>query len=396
MKIVFVTNYMNHHQKPVADSLYSVLGEDYKYVITNSMDEKFLKVGYSNNDTLPYIVHYYDGKNETIVKQLCADADVMITGGTNVPELIQLRLNTKKLLLFYSERWHRRLISYLPLPLRYLSGYNYKHYRRYNTENVYMLCSGAFVANDCRWEMAFKNKLYKWGYFPPFQEVDIDALLKKRFTHEIVEILWVSRMLKLKHPELPIKTVHNLVKCGYNIHLTMIGGVFDEDPTSKTVYEACADYVKRNHLQKFIEFKGAMKNEQVCSMYEKADIFLFTSSRYEGWGAVTNEAMSRGCAVIASDMIGSTPYLIEDGVTGLSFKTGNLNDLTEKVRLLIDNPQLRIKLGLNAYNSIKNTWNPQKAAENLLLLCDGLLKGKDVEITSGPCSKASPVVNKIF
>ena len=33
---------------------------------------------------------------------------------------------------------------------------------------------------------------------------------------------------------------------------------------------------------------------------EKADIFLFTSDRREGWGAVANEAMNSACALVVS------------------------------------------------------------------------------------------------
>jgi glycosyltransferase involved in cell wall biosynthesis len=40
-------------------------------------------------------------------------------------------------------------------------------------------------------------------------------------------------------------------------------------------------------------------------------VFIFTSDRNEGWGAVLNEAMGSGCAVVAADLIGSVPYLIE-------------------------------------------------------------------------------------
>lgn len=50
MKIVFITNMMNHHQKPVADFLYQRLGDDYHFVTTMPIPKKFLEVGYKNND----------------------------------------------------------------------------------------------------------------------------------------------------------------------------------------------------------------------------------------------------------------------------------------------------------------------------------------------------------
>ena len=46
---------------------------------------------------------------------------------------------------------------------------------------------------------------------------------------------------------------------------------------------------------------------------EKSEIFLFTSDKGEGWGAVLNESMNSACAVVASHAIGSVPFLLKDG-----------------------------------------------------------------------------------
>ena len=68
------------------------------------------------------------------------------------------------------------------------------------------------------------------------------------------------------------------------------------------------------------------------------DIFIFTSDRQEGWGAVLNEAMDSGSTVVASDAIGSSPFLIKDGQNGFLFKSENHKSLYQKVAYLIDNP----------------------------------------------------------
>ena len=51
MKIVFITNMMNHHQKPVADYLYQKFGDNYHFVTTMPIPKKFLNVG--------YVYHHY-------------------------------------------------------------------------------------------------------------------------------------------------------------------------------------------------------------------------------------------------------------------------------------------------------------------------------------------------
>ena len=138
----------------------------------------------------------------------------------------------------------------------------------------------------------------------------------------------------------------------------------------------------------FVHFHGAMSPTEVRDYMEKSDIFIFTSDRNEGWGAVLNESMNSACAVVASDAIGAVPYLIEDGKNGIVFKHGRKRDFCNKVVTLINDVQLRRKIQREAYFTIHDVWNPKNAAKNLVLLMDCLLVGKEVCIDKGPGSPA--------
>ena len=72
----------------------------------------------------------------------------------------------------------------------------------------------------------------------------------------------------------------------------------------------------------------------------KHEIFLFTSDRNEGWGAVSNESMSNGCILVGSDGIGSIPFLVEDGVSGITFKRANTDSGFIGEKLQIDEKAL--------------------------------------------------------
>ena len=385
---------MNHHQKPVADCLYKMCGDDYHYITTMPFPETFIKVGYSNYDNTGYIIPYYEEKNKELINKLVVDADVVIMGGAFVEELINIRINTGNLLLFYSERWHNRLRSYILVPFRYISGYIYRRFMRFNKKNVYMLCASAFVPNDCRWENSFKNKTYKWGYFAPFEDIDINRLLNERRTNKSVKILYVARCLRWKHPELAIKAVLFLKSKGYNVHLTMVGGVFDLDSYSKKVFDRCKQAEKEH--PDTISVLGAIENHKVRDLMYKSDIFYFTSDRNEGWGAVLNEAMSSGLACIVSDAIGSSRYLIKDGKNGLLFKSRSSASLIEKTKILLDNEDYMRTISLEAYKTIRDQWQPAKAAERLMTLCCNLIEGNETTYSDGPCSKAYPIKNKIL
>ena len=117
------------------------------------------------------------------------------------------------------------------------------------------------------------------------------------------------------------------------------------------------------------------------------DIFLFTSDRNEGWGAVLNESMSACCAVVANRKIGSVPYLIEDGKNGLVYNRKDGNSLYRCVRRLIDDEPFRKELGKNAYETVKTVWNADCATDRLLTLINCINNGTPVPFLTGPCSK---------
>ena len=131
---------------------------------------------------------------------------------------------------------------------------------------------------------------------------------------------------------------------------------------------------------------------------EQSQIFLFTSYRNEGWGAVLNESLNSGCAVVASHAIGSVPFLLQDGKNGFIYKDGDINDLFNKVKYLLDNEAERINMQKSAYETIINEWNAENAAKKLIELLTKLLNGENVEtlFESGVCSKAKILKDNWF
>ena len=122
------------------------------------------------------------------------------------------------------------------------------------------------------------------------------------------------------------------------------------------------------------------------------EIFLFTSDKNEGWGAVLNESMSNGCAVVASNMIGSVPFLIEDGINGLVFKSEDLDSLETKVLSLLDNAEYRRTIAMNSVKTMRTIWSPANAAKQFLELVTAIQTGDNSLIPlQGPCSKAMPI-----
>ena len=132
-----------------------------------------------------------------------------------------------------------------------------------------------------------------------------------------------------------------------------------------------------------------MTPEKIRDYMEKSSIYLFTSDRQEGWGAVLNEAMNSGCAVVASSAIGAVPFLLKDKVNGYIYEDGNINQASNIVKELIQDKKVKSQISSNAYHSITSTWNSHVAADRLIQLIEALQNKTCTNIfREGPCSVA--------
>ncbi len=278
--------------------------------------------------------------------------------------------------MFYSERIYKKGYEPYKFPIRALRFW--RRYGRY--QSAYMLCASAYTAADYAKTHTFLNKTFKWGYFPECKRYDdFDRIMAEK---QPKSIIWVARMIDGKHPEACIALAKRLKDENYAFELNMIGGGALEQPLRQAI--------QNNHLEDCVHLLGAMTPEEVRTHMEKAEIFLFTSDRNEGWGAVLNEAMNSGCAAVASHAIGSVPFLLSDRENGLVYRDGDMEDLYQKVKWLLAHPAEREQLGRNAYSTITEQWNAEKAADRLIRLCRALLSGekKPELFTDGVCSKA--------
>jgi glycosyltransferase involved in cell wall biosynthesis len=313
--------------------------------------------------------------------QLAYDADVVIIGSAP-EEYVTERIKAGKLTFRYNERWFKSKPWYLSGPTAWINFYN--NHIKFRNKPLYMLAASAYTANDVYAIGAYKNKVYKWGYFTAVPEdFKVEASEQDVSTLGITpRIMWCSRFLKLKHPELPVMLAAKLKKNGYRFALNMYGSG-EELESTKTL---ARDW----DVEDVVSFCGNFPNQEIQSAMRRHQIFLFTSDKNEGWGAVLNESMSNGCAVVASNRIGAAPFLIKDDENGLIFESESLDSLYSKVKLLLDDEELRKNISRNAYKTMSEMWSPKYAAQRFLQLVKALQGGGDTPFVDGPCSKAYP------
>ena len=95
--------------------------------------------------------------------------------------------------------------------------------------------------------------------------------------------------------------------------------------------------------------------KDILNNYQQHVILLLTS-RYEPFGMVLPEAMSCGLPVVAFDCPYGPADIITDGIDGFLIKDRNINDFADKVCLLIENPDMRKKMGEAAILSSQRYW----------------------------------------
>lgn len=374
MTITFFSVYLNHHQANLADELYNMLGSDYTFVeIAPCLDSKGSDTDYSRR---PYLLKAWesDASNKRAF-DLSVNSDVCIYCGYEALSYEIPRIKKGLFTLEADERWLKRGLLNLLSP-RLIRSQWYYHTTSYN-KPVYKLCASAFCARDLNLMRSFKNRCYKWGYFTRVDNFDTEDI---RVKSDNFTIIWCARFLTWKHPEHVVNLAKMLKDNGFNATIDMYG----EGPRKKWAESLC----RNMQVDDMINFKGVVPNSEILKSMREHDIFLFTSDKNEGWGAVLNEAMSSGCAVVASDAIGSVPYLINNGENGFIFHSGNLSSLYKKVTFLLNDRELCKSMGIKAYKTMRNLWSPQNAAKNLLYLINDLKQGKDTSVIEGPCSKA--------
>ena len=378
MKVAFYSNFLNHHQLQLCLALHQLTDGQFTFVATAPVPEERRELGYHDmNKQHPFVLTTYDSQeNRKKALELAEECDIVIIGSAP-KEYLQARMKQKKLCFLYSERLYKQGYEAWKWPVRLVR--QYLNYGRY--QNLHLLCASAFTAADFAKTGTFIGKAYKWGYFPEVKRQDLSALFARKGDNKRISILWVGRFLPLKHPDDAISLAEKLLAAGYAFSLDFIGAGEMESQMQTMIAE--------KGLQGHVRLLGAMSPEQVREHMEASDIFLFTSDRNEGWGAVLNESMNSGCAVVASHAIGSVPFLMKEGENGLIYRSGDVDDLYAKVKKLIDAPQMRRQLGENACRTMESAWNAHTAAQRLMALSQELMQEKrSARFADGPCSQA--------
>ena len=187
-------------------------------------------------------------------------------------------------------------------------------------------------------------------------------------SEEDIFILAIGKFIPRKGFEYLIKAFNIIVNQRKTTNIKLrIGG---RGPLKKKYETMIKDY----GLNSCISFLRNINDAEIPSYYSEADIFVLPSivddrGDTEGLGVVLIEAMACQTPCIASN-VGGIPDIIKDGINGFLIEQRNLKVLVERIFRLADNKELRIKIGINGYESVKENFNWNSISKKIIKVYD--------------------------
>jgi glycosyltransferase involved in cell wall biosynthesis len=173
-------------------------------------------------------------------------------------------------------------------------------------------------------------------------------------------ILSVGRFIEAKDYKTAIDSIIDLKKSYNNLKYIIVGHGHLEMTLKDYVNSLCCD--------NFIEF--IINPVYINQYYEKADIFLSTSL-YEGFCNAIMEALEFSLPVVATN-VGDNSKLIKDGFNGFITPVKDINTISQKLFLLVENSDLRIQMGNKGYQLLKENYSIEKFTEKHISLINML------------------------
>ena len=170
---------------------------------------------------------------------------------------------------------------------------------------------------------------------------------------QILKILYVSTVKKYKHQWILIDAVDLLREEGIPIELHLVGG--GDSQALSWVRKATQ---KKDPEREFIFVHGSLSYEETLEWYNKVDMFVFPST-CETFGISLLEAMTAGLPIASSNR-GPMPELLKDA--GLYFNPESVTSIKNCLRFMIENRNLRQRLGIKA-KQYSQTYSWKKCAD---------------------------------
>ncbi len=354
--LVYVSAFVSPHTMPFGVALTHHY-DRVVFINTMTLTQERKQMGYDITDTRVEIRQY--SEEPELCRQLIDEARDVILAGTAF-HLIASRIQKGKRVFIAHERIFKKGILKLLDPRTWKIA---RFCRSVRSKPVYLLAIGENAAKDFRFLGFEKKKIFRFGYFPALSAYSQEQLQKPEGK---CRVLWVGRFVDFKRPLMAVKAFKGLED---TFTLTMAG--------NGALWEETKAYARKKGIA--VTFLGNLSAKEVEEQMLQSHILLSTSHKGEGWGAVINEGMNRGCAVVCSKQIGCAGSLATKE-NAVLYKTGSIRDLRKALK---EAAQRQAELGQAGYETVCNHFNAEVAAQRFAKLAEN----RNPDWESGVCAR---------
>jgi glycosyltransferase involved in cell wall biosynthesis len=177
-------------------------------------------------------------------------------------------------------------------------------------------------------------------------------------------VLFTGRFVAKKGPHVLIRAIPKVLECAPDAYFVFAGGG-DFAPYMRLIKHTKISEESYRYL-------GYVRSSEMPRLYSLASVYVAPSFE-DSLGIRILEAMSCGKAVVASE-VGGVPEIVHSGQNGLLSTLGDVDELAEKITMLLEDDALRKRLGEAGRQTVLDRFSVTTMARQTARLYDRILQ----------------------
>lgn len=188
----------------------------------------------------------------------------------------------------------------------------------------------------------------------------VDHVVQQQSVNKTPKLLFLSNLIAAKGVFVLLEACSMLKEKNINFTCTYVGG--EGDVSAKTLQSKINDL----QLEGVVSYVGRKYGEEKYAVYNGSDIFVLpTYYANECFPLVLLEAMQFSLPMVTTAG-GGIGAIIDEGINGFMVPTQDAKAIAEKLELLIENPDLRNKMGVNALAKYEEKFTLEKFEQRFI------------------------------
>jgi len=184
----------------------------------------------------------------------------------------------------------------------------------------------------------------------------------KREVGKVIRMVFLGQLIARKGLDLWLSVMRTAVDGGLKVHFEIIGG---------GEVEEIRGLVEERGLGEMVVVHGFLEGAEIAELMRKAEVFVLPS-RYDTYGAVTQEAACYGLALLVSKHAGSS-VLVDEGRNGYVIDPEDREGCVEVIRRIAD-PEVRLRM-MDAGRATGVAFGAERSASRVAALLQQLWSG---------------------